>query len=153
MSNMSNETISAQLDDAQRTLANLERQKAECVAMIERLRRSLPAGDARNRDVTAEVRYDTNDYKWLREWVHFGTGEMPSPWDELTWADVRTPELAEFPALFSDCAVTLSNGVRIKGNVTSINYHRSLAAIRTPCGENFAGPMHLGGFAHSFGRY
>lgn len=151
---MSNETISAQLDDAQRTLANLERQKAECCATIERLRRSLPAGDARNRDVTDEVRYDANDdYKWLREWVHFGTGEMPSPWDELTWADVRTPELAEFPALFSDCAVTLSNGVRIKGNVSSIHYHRRLAAIRTPCGENFAGPMHRGGFAPSFSRY
>ena len=145
MSNPTNENISAQLDDARRLLADIERQKVECVARIERLRRALPTEDARPLDVTAEVNDgDNNDYKWLREWVHFGTGEIPSPWDELTWADRRTPELAEFPALFCDYSVTLQHGTRITGHVTSIQYHRRLVAMRTPCGENFAGPMHLG---------
>ncbi len=144
MSNRSDETLSAQLDDAQRTLAHLERQKAECVAKIERLRRALPVGNARVLDVRTDVRNDgQDDYGWLREWVHVGTGEKPSPWDELEWADRRTPELAEFPALFSDYAVTLPNGVRINGHVTSIQYHRQLVAIRTACGENFAGPMRV----------
>ena len=119
----------------QRTLANLEQQTAECAATNDCIGRYRPT-----KDVITTTK--TNDYQWLKEWVHFGTGDIPSPWDELTWADRRTPEWAEFPAMFSDYATTLSDGQRIVGHITSIHYHRQLAVIRTACGENFAGPLH-----------
>ena len=138
---MSNDAISQQLADARRALARIERSQAKYVALVERLQCELHGA----RDVASpKVVCATDDHtRWLREWVHVGTGDVPSPWDELEWADVRTPS-SEVPTLGSACSVAMPNesgDTRVVGYVMGIQYHRQLAMIRTANGENYAGPL------------
>ena len=137
--------LQQQLADARRTLARIDRRRAKYVAWIERLQRELQAAsDAPSPTVVHAMDYDVADeMRWLRNWVHVGTGEIISPWDELTWADLRKPS-SEFPTLGSVYSVTVSNepnAPRIVGCVMGVQYHRRLAMIRTADGDNYAGPM------------
>ncbi len=142
MYRMSNEAMEVKrLADARRALARIEYSRAKCVARIERLQRKVapPTG---MRGVRASDDEGSCGTRWLREWVHVGTGDdFMAPWDALTWADVRTPSAA-FPVVGSAYSVATSNEPRvIIGRVVGVQYHRRLAMLRTADGENYAGPV------------
>lgn len=104
------------------------------VALLEKLRHEL------RHDQRSNIDLDPNEEAWLNKWVYIGTGDVVSPWDELEWADVRTRDSR--PLLNDAFEVTLSCGSCVSGKITSIHYHRKLAAMRTVESENYAGPIH-----------